>query len=83
MLVALFLSRREKFSEDQLELNIALMDCFSTLDIPERFWSNIRITAIDQMTSADLKDIPAYFAFLFRVESTSDLSEVNTRLNMC
>ncbi|CAL8096504.1 unnamed protein product [Orchesella dallaii] len=70
----------EKFSEDKRQLNIALMDCFSSLDIPEGFWSNIRNTAIDQMTSADLKDIPAYFSFLFRVESVVALTDVITTI---
>lgn len=57
-------------------MNIALMDCFSSMEIGESYWANIRQTAIDQMATASLKDIPAYFSFLFRANTLAGLTEV-------
>lgn len=67
---------REKFSESRQQLNIALLDCFSSLDIPDGYWSNVKTSAIEQMATASFQDIPAYFSFLFREEASDQLYQV-------
>lgn len=71
-----------KFADEreQTSLNIALMDCFSALDLPQSYWSDIWGTAIDHMANASLQDIPAYFSFLFRADTSEQLNEVITAM---
>lgn len=72
----------EKFAEEreQSSLNIALMDCFSALDLPQSYWSDIWGAAIDHMANSSLQDIPAYFSFLFRADTSDQLNEVITAM---
>lgn len=53
-----------------------MLDCFASLRIPEADCAKIRCKAVEQMATAHLKDISAYFAFMFRGGSLGDLQEV-------
>lgn len=44
-----------------------MLDCFSCLVVPEQESIRIRSSAVEAMKNADLRDVPAYVSFMFRV----------------